>query len=258
MDSPFPGIDPYLEPHWLDVHSKLATYGADELNRVLPQSLVARVEERVAIETDWEVARLVGPDVRVFSPAASDAAPPGAVAAVADAPFKLVVDLDPIIQRHIRIIDESGRLVSVIEFISPTNKVGEGLDAYRRKRDELLEGGVNLVEVDLVRHGDWRSLLRPHVCPAEAVSTYRTTVRLPPGRTVFLYPATLRAPLADVPVPLRADDPRVVIPLQRLIRSVYANGRYALTLDYRRPCDPALEPGDAAWSDDLLRAAGRR
>src|SRR5829696_9182504 len=107
MTSPFPGMDPYLEPHWLDVHSKLAAYAADELNRVLPQSLVARVEERVAIETDWDAARLVGPDVRVFSPAsaAAGASAPGAAAAVADAPFKLLVDLEPVIQRFVRIID---------------------------------------------------------------------------------------------------------------------------------------------------------
>src|SRR5689334_5809397 len=134
MSSPFPGMDPYLEPHWLDVHSKLAAYGADELNRVLPQSLVARVEERVAIETDWDVPRLVGPDVRVFSPASADAAPTTGASAVAsvvaDAPFKLVVDLEPVVQRFVRIIDESGRLVSVVEFISPSNKLGEGLDQY--------------------------------------------------------------------------------------------------------------------------------
>jgi hypothetical protein len=23
MNSPFPGMDPYLEPHWLDVHARL-------------------------------------------------------------------------------------------------------------------------------------------------------------------------------------------------------------------------------------------
>src|SRR5438477_1977637 len=113
MNSPFPGMDPYLEPHWLDVHSKLAAYAADELNRVLPQTLVARVEERVAIETDWDVARLVGPAVRVFSPASADAGhaakASGLAAAVADAPFKLLVDLEPVIQRFVRVLDESGR-----------------------------------------------------------------------------------------------------------------------------------------------------
>jgi len=249
-------MDPYLEPHWLDVHSKLAAYAADELNRVLPQSLVARVEERVAIETDWDLSRLVGPDVRVFSPASADVGGSGGAsavaAAVADAPFKLVVDLEPVVQRFVRVVDASGRLVSVVEFISPTNKLGEGLDHYRQKRSEFIEGGVNLVEIDLVRRGDWRALLRPHVCPAEAVSTYRATVRLPPGRAAFLYPAPLRSPLPDVPVPLRAGDERVVLPLQRLMVQVYANGRYGLPVDYRGECDPPLEPADAGWARALI------
>jgi hypothetical protein len=179
-------------------------------------------------------------------------------AAVADAPFKLVVDMEPVIQRSVRVVDESGRLVSVVEFISPTNKLGEGLEQYRQKRNELLEGGVNLVEVDLVRRGDWRALLRPHVCPIEGVSTYRATVRLPPGRAAFLYPAPLRSPLPDVPVPLRAGDERVVLPLRRLIAQAYANGRYGLTLDYRAECDPPLDAADAEWADGVLRQAGRR
>jgi len=76
MKSPFPDMNPYLEPHWLDVHSNLATYAADELNRVLPDPLVARVEERVAVESDWGDGRATGPDVRVFSPASANPARP--------------------------------------------------------------------------------------------------------------------------------------------------------------------------------------
>ena len=38
MKSPFPGMDPYLEPHWPDVHTKVVTYAADELNTRLPRT----------------------------------------------------------------------------------------------------------------------------------------------------------------------------------------------------------------------------
>ncbi|HVR75109.1 MAG TPA: DUF4058 family protein, partial [Planctomycetota bacterium] len=191
MKSPFPGMDPYLEPHWLDVHTKLVAYAADELNRVLPPTLVARTEERVAVESEWEVGRTIGPDVRVFSPASADPANADRSGATVDAPFKLVVELDPVIERFIRILDESGQLVTVIEFISPTNKWGQGLEAYREKRRQLLGAGVNLVEVDLVRQGDWRALLRPHVCPRDAFAPYRVTIRPPPGSTAYLFPAPL-------------------------------------------------------------------
>ena len=45
MPSPFPGMDPYLEPFWLDVHARLVTYAADALAEQLPEDLVASTEE---------------------------------------------------------------------------------------------------------------------------------------------------------------------------------------------------------------------
>ena len=91
MSSPFPGMDPYLEPHWLDVHTKLVTYAADELNSRLPQDLIASTEERVAVESEGGEERLVGPDVRVSEPPASATALADATAgAVGVAPYRLV------------------------------------------------------------------------------------------------------------------------------------------------------------------------
>lgn len=31
MKSPFPGMDPYLEAHWRDVHTRLIVYASDQL-----------------------------------------------------------------------------------------------------------------------------------------------------------------------------------------------------------------------------------
>src|SRR5579872_2914323 len=104
MPSPFPGMDPYLEPHWLDVQGALVGETRRALNRLLPAGLVARMEERIAIESDEDVFRRVGPDVRVFSPSTADPSE-GATGAVIEAPYKLVIDLDPIVERFIRILD---------------------------------------------------------------------------------------------------------------------------------------------------------
>jgi hypothetical protein len=41
------------------------------------------------------------------------------------------------------------------------------------------------------------------------------------------------------------------------VEQCYENGRYD-SLDYRIPPEPPLDPPDAAWADELLRAAGRR
>ncbi len=43
MKSPFPGLDPYLEASWSDVHQRLITYAPDQLASQLPSELRARV-----------------------------------------------------------------------------------------------------------------------------------------------------------------------------------------------------------------------
>ena len=39
MTSPFPGMDPYLEQHWGDVHQAFITYLRDTLQLRLPANL---------------------------------------------------------------------------------------------------------------------------------------------------------------------------------------------------------------------------
>src|SRR5438132_10567657 len=65
MPSPFPGMDTYLEQHWGDVHSSLVIYVRNQLQKVLPKDLRARVEERVLV-TGLSRPRSLYPDVRVI------------------------------------------------------------------------------------------------------------------------------------------------------------------------------------------------
>src|SRR5438105_10680253 len=64
MKSPFPGMDPYLEQHWGDVHHNLITFAQGLLNEHLPDDLRARVQERVLVELPTE-DRVYYPYVRV-------------------------------------------------------------------------------------------------------------------------------------------------------------------------------------------------
>src|SRR3954454_16412401 len=114
MPSPFPGMDPYLERHWLDVHAKLVAYAADDLNGRLPPDLVARVEERMTIEAEAEgpsaaggpTRRRLAPDVRVFEAVEEGAAAtPGGGGGIALAPYRLVLADEPAIERYVEIID---------------------------------------------------------------------------------------------------------------------------------------------------------
>lgn len=173
---------------------------------------------------------------------------------------RLVATIEPATERFLRIVEaQTERLVTVIEFLSPTNKVGDGLKAFRQPRAELLAAGANFVEVDLIRSGDWRGLLRPHRPPDDAISPYRVTFRaaLEP-EAAYLQPIRLTDPLPPITIPLRKGDPRVRMELQRLVDHAYTTGRYHRRLDYSKPCDPPLESANSAWAADLLRTAGKR
>lgn len=253
MASPFPGMDPYVEPHWRDIHAALIAEIRRFLNRSLPTGLIARAEERVAVESDDDYARRIGPDVRVFSPSTADPEE-GKGGVVIEAPYKLVVEADPIIERYIRILDESGTLITVIELLSPTNKRSPGLEEYRRKRDELLRAGIHVVEIDLLREGDWRALMQPQRCPAEAVSPYRAVIRTGGvKRGGYLFPISLRERMPEIPIPLRSGDTPIQLPLQLLFSTVYEDGRYGQTINYREPPATPLCNEESAWVEQLLK-----
>ena len=65
MNSPFPGMDPYLERHWGDVHRRITTYICDSLQSRLPEDLRARMQERIYIELPHLKRAIYYPDVTV-------------------------------------------------------------------------------------------------------------------------------------------------------------------------------------------------
>ena len=82
QNSPFPGMDPYLEEHWGDVHTRFMVYASSQLNAQLPGDLQARVEESLSVETDDAAQRTIYADVHVVEdrePAFSFAASPVSV-----------------------------------------------------------------------------------------------------------------------------------------------------------------------------------
>ena len=126
MKSPCPGMDPFLERLWQDVHSTFMVYAKQRLNHQLPTELLARVEESLAVETDDERTRVVYPDISVvelqtFHTKGLESE--SASVAVAD-PFEVPLTMEAPTQRRLEIIDSGSgnRVVTVIELLSPVNK----------------------------------------------------------------------------------------------------------------------------------------
>jgi hypothetical protein len=255
MESPFPGMDPYLERYWTSVHTQLAGAASRALNRVLPNDLSALPEERLQIASaeDLEHVSTLIADATVSKSHPGQIAAPSALSA----PFTLVLDYEPGTERYVKILARGDRLVTVIEFLSPSNKTGDGLSLYLKKRDELLDAGVHVVEVDLVRKGNWRALLEPHLCPAEALAEYRGVIRLGKQRRIsYVYPWPIRRPIEPLPIPLRQSDPVVTLDVQQLLRDVYADDRYAQRIDYAESLQPPLANDTAEWVRELLTKRG--
>lgn len=264
MKSPFPGMDPYLEAHWGDIHTTLMVYARNQLNAQLPDDLQARVEESLAVTEDDQKRRTVYPDVRVvetpgMSVAESTAAPAVATVDVAQ-PYVVQLEDEPTTHRHLEIVDTGdGRLVTAIEILSPANKVGShGQLIYIRKQREYLRAKVNLVEIDLIRAGNFVLAIPEDRLPTVCRTPYMVCIRRADRESeAELYPVPLRQPLPNIPVPLRPTDKDVVLRLQPLLDDCYRDGRYD-RIDYRQEPVPRLAESDGRWADSILREAGLR
>jgi hypothetical protein len=259
-------MDPYLERHWRAVHQRLVTYACDQLQPKLPQGLRADLEERVFVEADGELGRIVYPDVHVVERRAQGGAS-SAPRVLAESglavrePIVVQVESEPIRQGSIEIVDlTSGRrVITVIEFLSPANKVpGEGQDLFLKKQREMREAGVSLVEIDLTRAGKRVMVLPPLRIPPSHRTLYQVCVRrgYRPSH-VEVYRVPLEEPLPAIRIPLREKEPDVVLELQPLLSQAYLNGRYD-DIDYRAEPDPPLPEPEARWASELLRSQGLR
>ena len=265
--NPFPGMNPWLEWHWGDVHTSLTTYARDQLQPQLPSGLRARVEEYVAVEADeeWEDAGdRFSPDVRVVERPGAAAPESGGVAVAVSAeaePLIVPRKTEPETLRYIQIVDtKTGhRIVTSIEFLSLANKVTKaGRQQYREKQQKMLEGRVNLVEIDLLRSGAWVLAVQRTKVPRAYRQPYRiSVVRADRQHMAEVYRLSLRSPLPTIRIPLRSEDQDVPLHLQTLIDATYVNGGYE-DVDYKQDPRPPLTGADAEWADQFLREKGLR
>jgi len=258
--NPFPGMNPFFEQQWGDAHTMLTAYLRDALQERLPADLVIRAEEQAVAIGAGEKSKTYWPHIQVREPWKLAEPAVAAIATEAPAPptppvtEPLRVLLTDQTERWLEIRDTTGRLITVLELLSPSNKLGfEERERYEKKRRRFLSGRASVVELDLVRQGasvfprEVRSALR------EAGATYGICVfRASSSEECEVYPVRLREQLPCFRVPLRPTDADVTLALQPLIDQCHERGRYHL-LNYRLALDPPLAPEDAAWAEGLLR-----
>lgn len=257
MKSPFPGMDPYLERHWQDVHSRFMVYASTQLNGHLPSELLARVEESLAVETDEGRLRVVYPDISAVEQQATFGGRQGELAGVAIAdPFEVPIPSEAPTQRRLEIVDSSSgnRIVTVIELLSPANKtMPAGRAAYRKKQSEYIQGRVNLVEIDLLRCGEFVLAMPEAEWPTIHQAPYNICIRRVNRPWVAAgIGIQLQDKLPNIAIPLRGQDRDVALELQPIIDACYRDGRY-YAIDYGRPVSPPFSEVEASWVNSIIQ-----
>lgn len=257
MKNPFPGMNPYLESRWGDVHTRLCAHISAALQPQLPRDLRARAEERIVLTEDGEPVRVRRGDALIVQGRSRPGAAVVESAAAVATPIEIEVPEGSLVHRWVQIVDvtQGGKVVTVIEVLSPWNKAPGRTNAeYVEKVEEYLSSDVNFVEIDLLRSSRRHLLVPDDFIPAEHPAPSLVLVNRPGRRATWhLYPMPLREPLPTIMVPCRATDPDVPLALQPLIDQIYVEGGHD-DIDYSKPPEPPLSEEDRRWAASLTPA----
>jgi hypothetical protein len=250
MTPNFPGMNPYLENPalWSEVHSWLIVELARELNPSLIPKYRAAVEKRVYMDS-----LLVGiPDTSVFQQSPEISRSNVVTTGVLTKPIRVTLPLtEEITERYLEIREvKTGRVITVVEVLSPKNKrVGEGRDKYLTKRQKVLNSATHLVEIDLLRTGNFMPMM-------EGIrSDYRILVSRANLRPeAELYPFNVTESIPQFLFPLQPHDQEPIVNLAEILRQVYQEAALDLAIDYLVQPLPPLNENDFEWMRSL---AGR-
>ena len=254
MPNPFPGVDPYVEltDLWVGFQNTLISDFSKLLNPFLRnRGYAAIVEKRVDLadvhlddgyerRPDVAIAGLRDPIPWTPSPNSSG------TLAVAEARSTKVTlpNYESVPVAYLNIRRLPGReLVSVIELLSPSNKVGRTRRDYLTKRVALLSTSFNLVEIDLLLAGR-----RPPVIgdvPAGDLCAFVCRGEERPDCQAFAW--SIRDRLPTLPVPLRPGEDEVPLDLAAAYTMTYDGGAFDTLVPYDEPLPGPLSDADRAW-----------
>jgi hypothetical protein len=271
MEPIFPGMDPYLEARgvWPDFHDAFLAYLREALQAALPHGYYAALRDREEVGiAGFGADTVYFPDVAVKKTARDVpyGSPSGGsiASATATLPERLMIASAAKVNFiEVRDAASGDRLVTVIELLSPSNKLpGPDREAFLRKQEEILASEANWVEIDLLRGGTrvaCHASVDAHCRNRRydySVVVSRVSQRQP-NWVVELYGFRLEDPLPAIAIPLAEPHPDVPLELGRVFDRTYTAGPYALIGKYDRPLDPPLEPERAQWARELIEARRR-
>jgi Protein of unknown function (DUF4058) len=256
MPNPFPGMDPYLEgPFWTSIHHNLIEEIARQLSAKLRPKYFAITEARVTIATPDPIEQFDlqrrNPDVYIVPSGKG-----GIVSGTATSGNSIMLQTllpEEREQTFVEIRDAKSRtLVTAIEVLSPTNKRGDGLEEFRKKRLELLASSTHYLEIDLLRIGE----RYPVMGPLPSVPYFVFLSRVSQRPRVQTWPIPLAEALPVVDVPLLPEEAEATLDLQSAWSTIYELFGYDQVVDHRLPPVVPLSPDQMTWATDCLQRSG--
>jgi len=238
METHYPGMNPYLEHpfYWHGFHTGLIACIGEELNAHLPDTYVARIEQRLVILGDDSQIMADGTVTEYVrrsdgSDAVAERAEPSGIAyRPSYGEYERFIE--------IRTIGKPGRVVAVIEVLSPSNKATgtQSWKDYRQKQQSLLCSDTHLLEIDLLRFGAYMNAAPIQALPPHDQWDYLASLYRAPDRFHFPYwLIKLTDRLPEVRVPLLEGDDDAFLDLQAAFDHAFRAGRYAQMIDYSEP-----------------------
>lgn len=248
---------------WPDVHQALAGHVRGLLAPLVRPRYVARLAIRYETDhPDPGEIQVMYPDVDVSHAPQRAGAPSTTVfhpsghspGFAAPAPAPLVLQSTALVEVKLVTIElhdrTSNRLVTAIEVLSPVNKRpgSPSLQAYRRRRETILDARASLVELDLLRQGE----RPPQLIGLPPADYFVFVTRAEQPSQTEVWPLSVRDPLPVIPVPLMGDDPDVPLRLANALSDAYDEAGYDLSVDYGQPPVPPLSEADWVWARGQL------
>jgi hypothetical protein len=174
----------------------------------------------------------------------------GSAGVAIDEPLEVMTVVEEEIhEARLEIVDsQGGSIVTVIELLSPTNKMpgADGRESYLKKRRDVLRSPTHLVEIDLLRRGR-RTFPVETLPPCDYFVHVSPSNRRPKGD---VWAIRLAQRLPTIRIPLSGSDAPVSLDLQSCLSLAYENAGYDLTIDYTAdpPARRSVMPTWHGWS----------
>jgi hypothetical protein len=251
-------MDPWLERSMIfpDLHNRLIIGLSEVLNPLLQPNYFAISANRVWIET----GKTREPDISVYhDDRATENQQPNALSATSLVESGLLMldaeEEETREEMYLEIRSGDGdRLVTAVEILSLANKSSPaGRAEYQKKQKEYLRGGVNLVEIDLLRGGIHTTFVSKNQLGKHAVCDYHLCITLASGEKCYVTPIRLEDRLPPVYIPLEDTVKPVRVELQPIFDRCYDAMPYARLAKYAEQYpDPPLSAEQRTWAHRIL------